>query len=96
MNTLDRNLPRQGNETPVPAPRFVSSHPAIFVVLMYFSLVALAATFFMGLGAAQGNPTDSRNTFVVLLFAVIMAVPFIRALIAAFKRPHLPSYARRR
>ncbi len=80
-------------ETP---PRFVETHPAIFVVLMYVAVVGFAAVFLQELGAFQRNPDDARNTQAALIFAGVMAIPFGMALYSAFRRPRLPRFVRRR
>lgn len=83
-------------DAPSPAPRAVSAHPLLFVLLSYVALVTLAAVFFLGLGATQNNSNDSRNLFAVVLFAIVLAFPFCKYLIAASRRPRLPRYTRRR
>lgn len=80
-------------ETP---PRFVEAHPAIFVLLMYTVVVALATVFLYELGQFQRNPDDARNIHAVLIFAGVMAIPFGVALYSAFRRPRLSHYMRER
>lgn len=89
MATRDRNFDQ--GDVVTPAPRFVTRHPAVFVVLIYVVMVAFAVVFLQSLGAAQNNPNDPRNLSAAIIFALLLVPSFIWA----FRRPRLPGYPRR-
>ena len=93
MATRDRNFDPGDVETP--APRFVTRHPAVFVLLIYVVMVVFAVVFLQGLGAAQNNPDDPRNLSAAIIFAVLFAALLVPSFFWAFRRPRLPGYPRR-
>lgn len=80
----------------VSVPRFVVSHrrAAIVVVCGYIGLVTFVALFLALLEVAQ-RYDDVRNWHATVIFAVVVAFPFGRALRTALRPPTLPSYPRR-
>ena len=88
MATLDCNF--NGSEVEAP-PWFVTRHPAVFIALVYVVMVAFAVLFMQGLGAAQNNPSDSRNLSAAVILAILLAPSFIWAL----RRPRLPGHPQR-
>lgn len=89
MAMRDHNFDQGVVETTVP--RFVTRHPALFVVLIYMVMVVFAVVFLQGLGAAQNNPDDPRNLSAAVILALLLAPSFFWA----FRRPRLPGYPQR-
>lgn len=95
MATLERDFDRT-DVGGAAAPRLVTTHPVLFLLLVYLLLVGLAALALRGFGALQGNPDDPRHWQTAGIFAVILAFPFVRSLRHALRRPRLPAAPRRR
>lgn len=78
------------------AGRFIISpqRAALVLCLSYASSVFLVAVFLSILEDVQGYD-DNRNIHVTVIFAILLALPFVWALIGAFRRPRLPDFQRR-